>query len=403
MEYSSYHVNVPQWREITVGSHLPAELRRFAEMAHNLWWTWNEDAKSLYSGLNPELWEEAEQNPVLFLERMDYEELEALTHDGNFMRKMENVYSTFKAYLDVEPDHSRPSVAYFSMEYGLDRVLKIYSGGLGILAGDYLKEASDSNVDLCAVGLLYRYGYFDQALAMDGQQQVHYDPQNFGQLPIEKVMQPDGRQLVIHVPYADSFTVHANVWKANVGRVSLYLLDTDNELNSEFDRPITHHLYGGDWENRLKQEILLGIGGMMTLKVLGIEKDVYHCNEGHARLVKDKKDLRSPSIQFNGVNFLASKTFKKKATGKLERAQKLFFQASSQLDDEELKRRLLEHVNRYGFITRTTYTELTGRLKNKALEDLKRFAKEGIICKVGRGNQMLFVKNQEDSQTEQNI
>ena len=117
-------------------------------MAHNLWWTWNEDAKSLYSGLNPELWEEAEQNPVLFLERMDYEELEALTHDGNFMRKMENVYSTFKAYLDVEPDHSRPSVAYFSMEYGLDRVLKIYSGGLGILAGDYLKEASDSNVDL---------------------------------------------------------------------------------------------------------------------------------------------------------------------------------------------------------------------------------------------------------------
>lgn len=275
MEYSSYHVNVPQWREITVGSHLPAELRRFAEMAHNLWWTWNEDAKSLYSGLNPELWEEAEQNPVLFLERMDYEELEALTHDGNFMRKMENVYSTFKAYLDVEPDHSRPSVAYFSMEYGLDRVLKIYSGGLGILAGDYLKEASDSNVDLCAVGLLYRYGYFDQALAMDGQQQVHYDPQNFGQLPIEKVMQPDGRQLVIHVPYADSFTVHANVWKANVGRVSLYLLDTDNELNSEFDRPITHHLYGGDWENRLKQEILLGIGGMMTLKVLGIEKDVF--------------------------------------------------------------------------------------------------------------------------------
>ena len=300
MEYSSYHVNVPQWREITVGSHLPAELRRFAEMAHNLWWTWNEDAKSLYSGLNPELWEEAEQNPVLFLERMDYEELEALTHDGNFMRKMENVYSTFKAYLDVEPDHSRPSVAYFSMEYGLDRVLKIYSGGLGILAGDYLKEASDSNVDLCAVGLLYRYGYFDQALAMDGQQQVHYDPQNFGQLPIEKVMQPDGRQLVIHVPYADSFTVHANVWKANVGRVSLYLLDTDNELNSEFDRPITHHLYGGDWENRLKQEILLGIGGMMTLKVLGIEKDVYHCNEGHAALINIQRlcDYISEGLDF---------------------------------------------------------------------------------------------------------
>ena len=301
MEYSSYHVNVPQWREITVGSHLPAELRRFAEMAHNLWWTWNEDAKSLYSGLNPELWEEAEQNPVLFLERMDYEELEALTHDGNFMRKMENVYSTFKAYLDVEPDHSRPSVAYFSMEYGLDRVLKIYSGGLGILAGDYLKEASDSNVDLCAVGLLYRYGYFDQALAMDGQQQVHYDPQNFGQLPIEKVMQPDGRQLVIHVPYADSFTVHANVWKANVGRVSLYLLDTDNELNSEFDRPITHQLYGGDWENRLKQEILLGIGGILMLNKLGIKKQIYHCNEGHAALINAQRLV--DFIQNDGLSF----------------------------------------------------------------------------------------------------
>ena len=177
------------------------------------------------------------------------------------------------------------AIAYFSMEYGLDEVLKIYSGGLGMLAGDYLKEASDSNVDLCAIGLLYRYGYFDQSLSMYGQQTVNYKAQNFGQLPIEKVMQPDGKQLVIHVPYADSFVVHANVWKASVGRIPLYLLDTDNELNSEFDRPITHHLYGGDWENRLKQEILLGIGGMITLRALGITKDVYHCNEGHAALI----------------------------------------------------------------------------------------------------------------------
>ena len=285
MEYPSYNVNTPQWREITVGSHLPMELGKLAEIARNLWWTWNDDAKSMYCDLDTELWEETEQNPILFLERMNYEKLVTLAHDEFFIRKMNTVYTAFKEYINVVPDHKRPSVAYFSMEYGLDKVLKIYSGGLGILAGDYLKEASDSNVDLCAVGLLYRYGYFDQSLSMDGQQIANYEAQNFGQLPIEKVMQPDGKQLVIHIPYADSFIVHANVWRVNVGRIPLYLLDTDNELNSEFDRPITHHLYGGDWENRLKQEILLGIGGMMTLKALGIEKDVYHCNEGHAALI----------------------------------------------------------------------------------------------------------------------
>jgi len=184
----------------------------------------------------------------------------------------------------VKPDETRPSVAYFSMEYGLSSVLKIYSGGLGVLAGDYLKEASDSNVDLCAVGFLYRYGYFTQTLSMDGQQIANYEAQNFGQLPIDRVMDANGQPMVVDVPYLDYY-VHANVWRVNVGRISLYLLDTDNEMNSEFDRPITHQLYGGDWENRLKQEILLGIGGILTLKALGIKKDVYHCNEGHAALI----------------------------------------------------------------------------------------------------------------------
>ena len=186
--------------------------------------------------------------------------------------------------MDVKPDENRPSVAYFSMEYGLSSVLKIYSGGLGVLAGDYLKEASDSNVDLCAVGFLYRYGYFTQTLSMDGQQIANYEAQNFGQLPIDRVMDANGQPLVVDVPYLDYY-VHANVWRVNVGRISLYLLDTDNEMNSEFDRPITHQLYGGDWENRLKQEILLGIGGILTLKALGIKIDVYHCNEGHAALI----------------------------------------------------------------------------------------------------------------------
>ena len=170
------------------------------------------------------------------------------------------------------------------MEYGLSHVLKIYSGGLGVLAGDYLKEASDSNADLCAIGFLYRYGYFTQTLSMDGQQIANYEAQNFGQLPIDRVLDEKGEQMVVDVPYLDYY-VHAYVWRVNVGRISLYLLDTDNEMNSEFDRSITHQLYGGDWENRLKQEILLGIGGILTLKKLGIKKDIYHCNEGHAALI----------------------------------------------------------------------------------------------------------------------
>ena len=221
---------------------------------------------------------------MLLLERMSYEKLEALAKDKVILRRMNDVYTKFRDYMDVKPDENRPSVAYFSMEYGLSSVLKIYSGGLGVLAGDYLKEASDSNVDLCAVGFLYRYGYFTQTLSMDGQQIANYEAQNFGQLPIDRVMDANGQPLVVDVPYLDYY-VHANVWRVNVGRISLYLLDTDNEMNSEFDRPITHQLYGGDWENRLKQEILLGIGGILTLKALGIKKDVYHCNEGHAALI----------------------------------------------------------------------------------------------------------------------
>ena len=215
---------------------------------------------------------------------MNYAKLEALATDKVILRRMEDVYSKFRTYMDVEPDKNRPSVAYFSMEYGLNHVLKTYSGGLGILAGDYLKEASDSNVDLCAVGFLYRYGYFTQSLSMDGQQIANYEAQNFGQLPIEPVLDEQGNHMVVDVPYLNYY-VHTFVWRVNVGRVALYLLDTDNEMNSEFDRSITHQLYGGDWENRLKQEILLGIGGILTLKKLGIKKDIYHCNEGHAALI----------------------------------------------------------------------------------------------------------------------
>ena len=284
MKIKVSNVNTPNWKEVTVKSRIPEELEKLSEIARNIWWAWNFEATELFRDLDPELWKECGQNPVLLLERMSYEKLEALAKDKVILRRMNEVYTKFRDYMDVKPDEQRPSIAYFSMEYGLSSVLKIYSGGLGILAGDYLKEASDSNVDLCAVGFLYRYGYFTQTLSMDGQQIANYEAQNFGQLPIERVMDANGQPLIVDVPYLDYF-VHANVWRVNVGRISLYLLDTDNEMNSEFDRPITHQLYGGDWENRLKQEILLGIGGILTLKALGIKKDVYHCNEGHAALI----------------------------------------------------------------------------------------------------------------------
>ena len=284
MKIKVSNVNTPNWKEVTVKSRTPAELEKLSEISRNIWWAWNFEATELFRDLDPELWKECGQNPVLLLERMSYEKLEALAKDKVILRRMNDVYTKFRDYMDVKPDENRPSVAYFSMEYGLSSVLKIYSGGLGVLAGDYLKEASDSNVDLCAVGFLYRYGYFTQTLSMDGQQIANYEAQNFGQLPIDRVMDANGQPLVVDVPYLDYY-VHANVWRVNVGRISLYLLDTDNEMNSEFDRPITHQLYGGDWENRLKQEILLGIGGILTLKALGIKKDVYHCNEGHAALI----------------------------------------------------------------------------------------------------------------------
>ena len=283
MKIKTSNANVPNWHDISVKPNVPEALAKLEEMSRNIWWSWNSSAKNLYRSIDPELWTRVWHNPVLMLESLSYERLEELSKDRKLIDNMNAVYEEFREYVDVKPDKTRPSVAYFCMEYGLTHILKIYSGGLGVLAGDYLKEASDSNVDLCAVGFLYRHGYFNQTLSMDGQQIANYEPQNFNSLPIERVLDKNGEQLVVDVPYMN-FTVHALIWKVNVGRVTLYLMDTDTDKNSEYDRPITSQLYGGDWENRLKQEILLGIGGMLTLKALGITKDVYHCNEGHAAL-----------------------------------------------------------------------------------------------------------------------
>ncbi len=283
MKIKADYANAPQWKELSVKSRLPEELKCLDELSHNMWWAWNYEARDLWRSLDEELYEEVGHNPVLLLERLSYDRKMEIVKDKAIMKRVKDVCAKFRKYMDVKPDSKRPSVAYFSMEYGLNQVLKIYSGGLGMLAGDYLKEASDSNVDMCAIGFLYRYGYFKQSLSIDGQQIANYEAQNFNSLPIERQLDNEGNPLVVDVPYMN-YQVHAYVWRVNVGRISLYLLDTDNDMNSEFDKPITHALYGGDWENRLKQEILLGIGGMLVLKKLGIKKQIYHCNEGHAAL-----------------------------------------------------------------------------------------------------------------------
>ena len=283
MKIKADYVNSPIWKEFNVKSTLPIELKCLDELAHNMWWVWNYDAREMWRSLDEDLYEKVAHNPVMLLEQLSYERKEAIVKDKAIMKNVKAVYKRFRSYMDVKPNAKRPSVAYFSMEFGIHNSLKIYSGGLGMPAGDYIKEASDSNVDMCGIGFLYRYGYFKQSLSMDGQQIANYDAQNFTSLPITRTLDENGNQVVVDVPYMN-YMVHALVWQANVGRVTLYLLDTDNDMNSEYDRPITHALYGGDWENRLKQEILLGIGGILTLKKLGINKQIYHCNEGHAAL-----------------------------------------------------------------------------------------------------------------------
>lgn len=300
MKIKADYANAPQWKEVNVKSTLPSELKCLDELAHNMWWAWNYEACNMWKSLDSDLYEEVGHNPVMLLDRLSYERKEAIVKDKAIMESVKQVYKKFRDYMDVEPDATRPSVAYFCMEYGINQVVKIYSGGLGMLAGDYMKEASDSNVNMCGVGFLYRYGYFKQTLSMDGQQIAKYDAQNFNSLPVERVLDENGQPMVVDVPYMN-YQVHAYVWAMNVGRIKLYLLDTDNDMNSEFDRPITHALYGGDNENRLKQEILLGIGGILTLKKLGIKKEIYHCNEGHAALCNLQRliDYIKEGLSFN--------------------------------------------------------------------------------------------------------
>jgi starch phosphorylase len=301
MKIKTNYANDPVWKEGHVRSKMPQELKILDEIAHNLWWVWNYEATELFSGIDKELWNKTEGNPVLLLQSLSYTQLEEITKDSAMMGAIRAVYAKFKAYMSEPKNTSIPDIAYFSMEYGLCNILKIYSGGLGVLAGDYIKEASDIRADLTAIGFLYRYGYFSQSLSIEGQQIANYEAQRFDQLPIIQVMDNDGKPMILSIPY-NSFTVYSYVWQVNVGRIKLYLLDTDLSMNSEWDRSITAQLYGGDNENRLKQEYLLGVGGIMLLNALGIKKQVYHCNEGHAALINAQRlvdYIQNEKLNFN--------------------------------------------------------------------------------------------------------
>lgn len=271
----------PSWKNVMVTRHLPEKLSGLETLCRNLWWCWNDDAKALFKSIDAELWHKSGHNPMEILDKVSLKRYNELARNQEFLARMNAVIDEFNLYMSKKSERTEPSIAYFCMEYGLDTSLKIYSGGLGILAGDYLKETSDMNVNLVAVGLLYRYGYFTQRLTPQGNQVADYIAQDFLKIPVEPVIGEDGvwKSVSMNLP---GRVLHARIWRVAVGRTDLYLLDTDYEANSAEDRTITHQLYGGDHENRLKQEILLGIGGVRALRALGLNPTMYHYNEGHA-------------------------------------------------------------------------------------------------------------------------
>ncbi len=274
----------PIWRQAEIKADIPEKFAGLREIASNLWWTWNYSASAMFKYIDSELWREKRYNPRVFLGEVDIDRIKSLENDKEFCELYNKVYNDFKNYMLAGENKHNPQIAYFSMEYGLHDNLKIFSGGLGILAGDYLKEASDTNTNMIGIGLLYRYGYFKQTITLEGRQQADYIAQDFNKIPVVPVKDENGVQEKIMVRFPGR-NVYVKIWKANVGRIPLYLLDTDDIDNQDQDRLITSRLYGGDLEFRFKQEMILGIGGIRALKALNHEPDIFHCNEGHAAFI----------------------------------------------------------------------------------------------------------------------
>lgn len=293
--------NKIQLKRIYIESTLPDALQPLKVLANNIWWSWNKEAIALFEYIDKEQYIALRYNPVALLEQLSPKRAEELVNDKDFLQRLQGVVREFEAYIAVSPEAGSPKIAYFSMEYGLHISLRLYSGGLGVLAGDYLKEASDDNSNMVAVGLLYRYGYFEQAISLHGDQINNFPPQKFTKLPIQPVRDEQGEWVKISIGLKGRM-VYAKVWELKVGRISLYLLDTDIDENDWHDRSLTHQLYGGDNEHRLRQEILLGIGGIRALRALGHDDaDIYHCNEGHAAFLNLER-LKN-YIQHEGMSY----------------------------------------------------------------------------------------------------
>lgn len=290
----------PVWREMVVQLQLPESLKPLYKLARNLWWTWHPEAEELSKTIDERWWERYGHNPISMLETLSFAQIKRLEKNKDFMEKLRSIDKEFEEYIN-RPVKESPLIAYFCMEYGLCNSLKLYSGGLGILAGDYLKQASDSGINMVGIGLLYRNGYFRQGVSLHGEQIEQFDNQSFTSLPLNHVYDKDGEWFRVSLAFPGR-TVYAKVWRVDVGRIPLYLLDTDVPQNRPEDRDITNLLYGGDWENRLKQELLLGIGGVRLLRKLGINPDVYHYNEGHpafAGLERLLMLVQGENISFN--------------------------------------------------------------------------------------------------------
>ena len=305
------------FNKITVNPQLPKRIGKLSEIANNLWWSWNTEFLRLFKIIDRDLWETCEKNPVKFLKRVSQDRLEAVVENTDFLREYDRLAKEFDDYVTSKntwfsnkyPENKKDLIAYFSAEYGLDQTIPIYSGGLGILSGDHLKSASDLGIPLVAVGLLYKNGYFHQKINGNGEQETEYNNIELSNLPISPVKDENGEELKIYVKF-EKRKVYLKVWQINVGRIKLYLLDSDIDENTPEDREVTLRLYGGDQEMRIKQEIILGMGGTNLLtRALGLNPTVYHMNEGHsAFLILEliKNIIKEKKVSFEVAKDIAS-------------------------------------------------------------------------------------------------
>ena len=296
------------FNKITVMPQLPKRIRGLSEISNNLWWSWNTEFLKLFKMIDIDLWESVQKNPIKFLNLVDQEKLDKLTENQEFLKKYDEIYNNFKNYMESKntwftkeyPRNQDNLIAYFSAEYGLDEILPIYSGGLGILSGDHLKSASDLGIPLVGIGLLYKNGYFNQKIEGYGIQKSEYNDIEIEDLPILPVKDEKGEDLIIDVKFPKR-NLYLKVWQINVGRIKLYLLDSDIEKNNIEDRNVTYRLYGGDQEMRIRQEIVLGMTGTRLLKTLGLNPTIYHMNEGHSAFLT--LELMKDIIKEKNVSF----------------------------------------------------------------------------------------------------